>query len=418
MENTAEMEHDESKPPKKRGFGGRCVVFVRWVFILLFTVILVGGLYFKAPTKVLVLDAVLLALLTVVPKRKRKYGWLALAAAALAITVWIFIPESDSGDWRPYTFDEELAVLEAKRAVPAKENAAPLYEDLFERWKQIEENNPFPDEMDDGCGVKMQPWTTKEFPETAAWFERHDDFFQDVIAATQKPACYFPAEVTTFGLTKTMEKLGPVKRFALHLIRASYLDIGENRSGTWEKQIAVLNLGKHINQQPLLIEVLVGLSVESLANAAMIETLVNTDVLSNLIEDDYLTATAPIRTNHFDHREKWRQIFAYEKLFAKNHQGMFYEINPQGKIRFSRPETVFSTVQSACPDEQLCDLKSSYWVGVSWKISRASMWSSGLPKDPAIISEQIDEIYAPLEKALEKGQLDFEAMEEDLTPLE
>ncbi|MHC4237964.1 MAG: hypothetical protein ACYSSM_06985, partial [Planctomycetota bacterium] len=64
MENAAEIGYEEAKPRKKHGFWGWCAAFVRWVFILLFTVILLGGLYFKAPWKILVLDGLLLALLT------------------------------------------------------------------------------------------------------------------------------------------------------------------------------------------------------------------------------------------------------------------------------------------------------------------------------------------------------------------
>jgi hypothetical protein len=408
MENTAEIEENESKPRGKCGFWGWFVIIIRSLFILLFVVILLGGLYFKAPWKILVLDAVLLALLTVVPKKKRKYGWLAIAIAVLAVTVWIFLPQKDTGEWKPYTFDEELAVLEAERAVPAEDNAAPLYEVLFEQWEQIKETDPFPDEMDTGCGREQPAWTTEEFSETAAWYKRHEDFFDDLVTATQKPACFFPAEATTLGLLKTMDRRSPIRRFAQHLIRASYLDIGENRKGAWEKQMAVLNLGNHIHQQPLLIELLVSISLESLAFQANTETLVNDNTFSGLTADDYLKVTAPIRTSHFDHSKKWQQILAYEKLLVKNVLGMFYEVNPEGKIRFSRPQTLIGIVQDISPNEQLCDLRNSYWAGVSWKISRAFMWAAGLPKDPVVISEWADEAYTPLEKTLEEEQLDFE----------
>ena len=408
MEESAESAQFDHKPREKCGFWGCCAAFVRWVFILLFAVILVGGLYFKAPWKILVLDAVLLALLTVVPKRKRKYGWLTLAAAVLTVAVWIFIPEKDTGDWRPYTFNEELVVLEAERAIPAEDNAALLYEALFERWERIKKDDPYPYGADKEDVILGQPWTAEEFPEIAAWYERHEDFFQDLLTATQKPACFFPATVTTLELSKTMEQLNPIRRLALYLIRASYLNIGENRSGAWEKQIAVLDFGRHIYQQPLLIELLVSVSLESLAHQAMTETLVNTDTLSELTEDDYLATTAPIRTHHFDHRGKWQQILAYEKLFGKNFWGMYYEINPQEEIRFARPKTFFSVIRAASPDEKLHEIQNSYWVGVSWRASRTIMWFSGMPKDPAVISEWIDEVYAPLEEVLEKGQLDFE----------
>lgn len=86
MNQTTNTEQNRIEPRKKRGLGGWCGVVIRSLFILLFAVILLGGLYFKVPWKILVLDAFLLALLTVVPKRKRKYGWLALAAGTLTVT--------------------------------------------------------------------------------------------------------------------------------------------------------------------------------------------------------------------------------------------------------------------------------------------------------------------------------------------
>jgi hypothetical protein len=409
MENTAEMGLNEDTPQKKRGFGGWFVIIIRFLFILLFTAILLAGLYFKAPWKILVLDAVLLALLTVVPKKKRKYGWLTLAAAVLIMAVWIFIPEKGAGDWKPYTFDKELAALEAERIVPAEDNAAPLYEALFERWKQIKTDDPYPHEVDREDVTAVQPWTAAEFPEIAAWLERHDDFFQDLITATQKPGCYFPARATNLGSSESIERFRIIRRLAFHLIRASYLDTGEKRSGAWEKQMAVLDLGKHVHQQPLLIELLVSVSLEALAHQAMTVTLVNTGTSPEAITPgDLLAMAAAVRTRHFDHSKKWRQILAYEKLFGKNFWGMFYEINSQGEVRFMRPKNFSSVMQTTIPDMGIRNLPYSYWVGVGWKTSRVFLCAAGLPKDPAVMSEWVDEVYAPFEKVLEQGQLDFE----------
>ena len=403
MENTAEMGHEETKPQNKRGFWGWFVIGIRSLFILLFMVVLLGGLYFKAPWKILVVDGLLLALLTVVPKPKRKYGWLTLAAAVLAVTVWIFIPEKDTRDWRPYTFDEELAVLEAERIVSPEDDAAPLYEDLFQRWKKIQEDDPFPEEADDECVTQSQPWTAEEFPEVAAWFERHEDFFDDLIAATQKPACYFPAAVTSLELSESMEKLSPVKHFARHLIRASYLDLGESNKvyDALQKQMAVYNLGRHMNQQPMLIDMLVGVAAEAMAYDALKKTLIEQPFPEDIMIGDFLAMTTPIRMGHFDNKEKWKQILAYEKLLAKNTYGKFYEVNPEGKIRFTHFKSLMDYIQAECPDEEFAEISDSYWRGVSWKFSRFFMWLSGQLNDPVVLSEWVDEAYDLLGEALQ-----------------
>ena len=68
MEKHEKSEPKEAQSQKKCRFWGWCAAFIRWGFILLFAAMLLGGLYFKAPWKILALDAVLLALLTVVPQ--------------------------------------------------------------------------------------------------------------------------------------------------------------------------------------------------------------------------------------------------------------------------------------------------------------------------------------------------------------
>lgn len=404
MENAAETGHEETKPQNKRGFWGWFVIGIRSLFILLFTVILLGGLYLKAPWKILVLDGLLLALLTVVPKPKRKYGWLTLAAAVLAVTVWIFIPEKDTGDWRPYTFDEELAVLEAERMVPPEADAAPLYEDLFQRWKEIEENDPFPEEADDECETESRPWTAKEFPEVAAWFERHEDFFGDLIAATQKPSCYFPAAVTMWGLSESMERFSPLREFSQHLIRASYLDVGENRSPSvvLEKQLAVLRIGKHINQQPLLIDTLVGIATEARAYESLKATLVKESICKNLTFDDIAVVKKAIELSHFDHQEKWKQLIAYEKLSTKNTFGMLYEINLEGKTRYARGMSLLNVLNQSIDMDNRVEYSYSY--GVFTKVSIIMLWLGGFPNDPIEIFHLIEDEWDIRKDTLKEKQ--------------
>jgi hypothetical protein len=405
MEDSLVKNPDRQHSGSRRTFRRVCAAFVRWVFIVVFAVILLGGLYFHAPWKVLVLDAVLLGLLTIVPKPWRKYSWGLVGLAVIGVAVWIFLPEKDSDNWKPYTFDEELAVLEAQRAVTVEMDAAALYETLSEQWKQIEESDPFPKEADDDCkGTMYRPWTTDEFPEIAAWFDRHQGFFQDLIIATQKPKCYFPAAVTVWELSESMDRLTPMKRFAKHLIRASNRDIGENRDGAWKKQTAALNLATHLNQQPMLIDSLLGLAIENMALSAMRETLVSSDQLPNLTMQNYHAIIVPIKYSYFDQQEKLKQTIAYEKLLTKNVWGMFYEINPEGQVRYSRFESFIDIMNETYPDEQTNKWEPSCWTRADRKLSRIIFWFCGLPRNPDVISDWMDEAYAPLEQAIAQNK--------------
>ena len=239
----------------------------------------------------------------------------------------------------------------------------------------------------------------EEFPEAATWFERHDSFFRDVITATEKRACFFPAAVNPFDVNRTMQRLSPAKQIALHLIRASYLDMGEHREGAWPKQIAVLRFGRHMNQQPLLLDRLVGTGIEASVRAAMLDALLVWDALGGLTEEQYAAAVAPLSTEQDTERAKWTQTHAYERLFIKNTMGIFYETNAENAVRFTRLGTFLAMFGNICP-EAFSDRQQSYWGGVRWKFSRAVLWFSGLPSDPKTLSDWIDDAYRPDEVAV------------------
>ena len=95
------------------------------------------ALTFQAPWKIITLLAIILAACTVLPKQIRKWFWLSAGVVVLILIIWIFLPEDNEG-WRPYTFDEELAAMEAKYAIPDEENAATIYNELMQSqtWKE------------------------------------------------------------------------------------------------------------------------------------------------------------------------------------------------------------------------------------------------------------------------------------------
>src|SRR4030042_5321478 len=104
---------------------------VRLTWIIVLSLLLTACLFFQTPWKVTGLVLIFLLAATILPRAYRKWFWAVVWCAAAAVIVWIFLPE-DNKDWRPYTFDKELAALEAKYVIPDWGNAATIYNELLE----------------------------------------------------------------------------------------------------------------------------------------------------------------------------------------------------------------------------------------------------------------------------------------------
>ena len=106
---------------------GRIKKGVKYIILSLLTLLILISLTFEAPKKIVILFVIILAAFTALPKRYRKWFWLTAGSVALILIIWIFLPENNK-DWRPYTFDDEIALHEEKYAIPDEENAAVIYQ--------------------------------------------------------------------------------------------------------------------------------------------------------------------------------------------------------------------------------------------------------------------------------------------------
>lgn len=324
------------------------VFLFRWFLILLFAVILLCGLYFRAPWKVLVLDAVLLALLTIVPKKKRKYGWLALGVAALAVTVWIFLPESDSGNWQAYTFDKEVLALNDKYSVPEDENAAPYYAqikltDFYEDVPQkkltfnllLSDNweKRGPDLWDPNDATLSRPWTADEFPEMATWLETEKEKIAPFFEAVKYKQCWFALESDPNTVIESLRISVCIKKAAVIMQRMIYQDLGNNKiEAAIDKTIDLLICASHLQQQGSLTDHLIGWSIYS-SGAGLVR-----DITVHYPIDVDIMKQLETKNNLFE--MNWedfcRHILAYDKVLYKNIMGRTFEVNKQGEIRAAR----------------------------------------------------------------------------------
>lgn len=315
---------------QKRTFG---VVrrIIKWIGLGLLTLLIILALFFQAPWKIITLLAIILAASTVLPKQMRKWFWLSIGAVVIALIIWIFLPEDNEG-WRPYTFDEEMATLETKYAVPDEENAALAYDAILETF-DIDSNQPefF---LKTKPSSKDEPWRSKDHPETAEWLKSYQGTIEKLIQVGKKDKCIFlPIGANIITTSQHMKTLPKIHQCVFLLLSVANNDMAEGRTDAGiEKYLFILNIANHLYQQPTLLYYQMGglerLGLQQL-NRYIFEgqpTEAQLKLISNSIKN--------LQNNWGSYLSN---IFDLEKLYAKNmFCGIYYEINPQGKTRFSR----------------------------------------------------------------------------------
>ncbi|MBL7153109.1 MAG: hypothetical protein ISS79_05295 [Phycisphaerae bacterium] len=253
----------------------------------------------------------------------------ALMAVGLFVA-WAYWPDSDQ--WRPYTFDDELAAIEAKRAVPDEENAALSYEALF---TQVEPDVNRPDAIGDRDDPFWNtPWVASEHAELSQWLDMQDKVIAQLMEACRFEECRFAVESQMFAsIEPRVSKRNDRLKFCFKMLLAcANRDIGEGRieSGS-EKYLCALQMGKHCLQQPTVLDFYIGFEMNGSALRAIRRFVVedesaskdNLDMLAKAIETESKWAS------------DWAAIHAVAKLHAKNLYGTFYEVNERGRSRFT-----------------------------------------------------------------------------------
>jgi hypothetical protein len=293
--------------------------------------LIILGLIFQAPWKVMVLLVVFLLAHTVLPKPGLKWFWAGVGVVVLALVIWVFLPEDDTG-WRPYTFDEELAALEAKRAIPDEENAAMIYNQLLDAY----DSNSFHAGLEESEIEKIpmrKPWLSEEHPKIAEWVERHQATISTLLNAAKVEKCRFPINADLISFDYTMDRTSPMRNWAYLLRSAANNDIAEGRRGKGlEKLVAVLQIGNHQRQQASLIEFLVGVALEALAISEFKSFVVNGDAA----DEHLIVIEKALEAVKYDWSTDFPRFIEHEKLMHKNLWGMFYGVNSQGKVRLGR----------------------------------------------------------------------------------
>lgn len=322
-------------------------------------------------------------------KRQRLIVFCGAVLAMAFMVAWAYRPDSEF--WRPYTFDDELDAIEAERGVPDEENAALLYEALFEHVAPGV-NEPDILRSEDNRFI-AKPWTSDEEPEVSKWLYEYDAVIAVLLGACQKDFCRFPVESWIFA---SIEPVGESRRdqynFCFKVLLAdANRDLGDGRvdSGV-EKYICALKMGEHCLQQPDILDFYIGFERKKSALGAIRRFVVENegatkqhlDMLAEAIETENRWPSA------------WPDVLAVVKLHAKNLYGSLYEINELGKIRFTWG--IGGAFRNESNNESTQDKPGKIEKGMG----RISLVFSA-PWSPETVGMVIDDMYEPFAKAAE-----------------
>jgi hypothetical protein len=400
----------------------------RWLFVVVLAFLLIAAVIFQAPWKVIALLVVFLLACTALPRPFRKWFWLSVGVVVIALIVWVFLPEDNEG-WQPYTFDEELAALEAKYAVPPEENAAMIYNELLAddaKYKEPPKDKFIAELMEKGQGTmtaedvndwlacerystfypdfwnyeiddltRNEPWKSQDHPQVIKWLNERRYIIEKLLQASRIKKCHFPIPSSAMRLEHTMKRLATMRRWTHLLIRAANNDIGDGRTEeAIEKQLAVLQMAKHLYQQAIMIDLLVGLACESMSLKN-----INLFIVEHNPSERQLAAFEYMLTSiKHDWDTDWVKYLDAEKLSGKiSICSILYEVNPTGNIRFSRnPTAIF-------PNNKRRIKQRAYWQKRPAK-ARAILFWFLIPSDPQKVSKFVDDAY---ERLYQMAETDF-----------
>lgn len=302
---------------------------LRWIWKIILSILFVAGVVFQAPLKVLAFIIIFLLASFALPLRFRKWFWSGVGVVVAALIVWVVLPENDK-EWKPYTFDEELAVLEANYKVPDEENAAIIYDQLIVDYNKSELEN-LSCEIDEIIGSEY--WHSKDYPQVASLLNNHKALFEKLREASALEKCKF--QITSKNLIiLEVNKSSFLRKWAVLLSKAGNNDIAEGRTGEGiEKIYCIYQIGDHLCRQPLLINILSGIAIKFIAMGRFDKLAVTQDLDENQLNE----IEEFIKNIKYDWQTDLPKVLGYEKLFMKNVLGsMIYETNSKGKIRLNR----------------------------------------------------------------------------------
>lgn len=264
------------------------------------------------------------------PEKRLQRISLCLGIATMVVLGILVLRPDPPGPWQPYRFDAELAALEAARAVPDEENAALRYEAAL----STVDVNDRPESVSDVTfllrQLSQEPWRTEDHPEVSAWLDSYATLIGELLEIGQKQECRWPL-AADFGEDSPV----PYQQlaFAAQLfLLAGNRDLGEDRiKEGLEKSFWLLRHANHLFQQTHNTDFRIGFRREELALQMIRYILVRGK--ASAVDLQAIARRLP------ETGSTWNQDIArllrFDEVRFAQVIAPVYEINEQGKIRFS-----------------------------------------------------------------------------------
>jgi hypothetical protein len=293
-----------------------------------------------------------------------------IAFYSMAVAATLLWPQG-SGTWRPYRFDDELATIEAKRAVPDAENAARRYESVFGEMNIGDE----PDFIFSGASLREElgkpPWKGSDRPQAAEWLDSQSKIIERLLEIGRMEKCRWPMQADIYDEDPVPYK--KLRRSALLLMAAGNRDLGEGQvPAALTKYFCTLRIADHLHQQPSTIAPSFSYEREGLS---MIRYVL---VQSNLSDQDIAQIAGHLPPAVDPWAKEWERLLEFEKLHYMNLLGRLYEVNGNGAVRFAAHPVISSKEGQGNRERGFSPL---YWL-------------MSMPRDPRGVHGIVDRYFA------------------------
>ena len=218
--------------------------------------------------------------------------------------------------WNFPSADEQLAAIEAARAIPESENAGVAYRKLAGEYLPLPQYPPVVDKQALILTVK-KPWLSEDYPKLAAWLDERQNLISKLLDISKMEKCRLPIPSDRLQMSHFSNPVRHMRGWDYLLVRSANMDAAEGRiDAAIEKYSCVLQMGTHLRQQPVLSYYNNGVAKESLALNVLKEFITQIE-----LTEKHLTA---IEAALLPAKNKWKQhsrtMVKVQRLFERKGQ--------------------------------------------------------------------------------------------------